>query len=135
MNNDIKGFPGSSEGKDSACSAGDTADAALIPGLERFPREGNASPLQYSCLGNPMDRGNWQATVHGDTKNLMKLSKLNNNNRMIYNQSFPDDSSGKDSACSAGDTGEANSSPELERSPGVGSGSPLQNSSLENPMD
>ena len=74
-------------------------------------------------------------TVHGVTKNLMKLSKLNNSNTMTYNQGFPADSSGKDSACSAGDTEEANSSPALERSPGVGNGSPLQNSSLENPMD
>ena len=35
------------------------------PGLGRFPGEGNGNPLQYSCLGNPMDRGAWQATVHG----------------------------------------------------------------------
>ena len=73
MNNDIKGFPGSSEGKDSACSAGDTADAALIPGLERFPREGNASPLQYSCLENSMDRGARQAIVHGAAKSQTQL--------------------------------------------------------------
>ena len=40
-------------------------DAGLIPGLERSPGEGNGKPLQYSCLGNPMDRGVWRATVHG----------------------------------------------------------------------
>ena len=38
-------------------------DAGLIPGLGRSPGEGNGNPLQYSCLGNPMDRGAWQATV------------------------------------------------------------------------
>ena len=49
--------------KESACNAG---DAGLIPGLGRSPREGNGNPLQYSCLGNSMDEGAWQATVHGD---------------------------------------------------------------------
>ena len=38
--------------------------------LGRSPGEGNGNPLQYSCLGNPMDRGDWQATVHGVTKEL-----------------------------------------------------------------
>ena len=45
-----------------------TGDAGLIPGLGRSPGEGNGNPLQYSCLGNPMDKGVWRATVHGDTK-------------------------------------------------------------------
>ena len=40
-------------------------EACLIPGLERFPGEGNGNPLQYSCLENQMERGVWQATVHG----------------------------------------------------------------------
>ena len=43
------------------CNSG---DPCLIPGLGRFPGEGNGSPLQYSCLENPMDRGAWRATVH-----------------------------------------------------------------------
>ena len=51
-------------GKESACNAGDTGDAGLIPGSGRSPREGNGSPLQYSYLENPMDRGNWWATGH-----------------------------------------------------------------------
>ena len=51
----------SSVGKESACSAG---DPGLIPGSGRSPGEGNGNPLQYSSLGNPMDRGAWQATVH-----------------------------------------------------------------------
>ena len=45
-----------------------TGDAGLIPGLGRFPGEGNGKPLQYSCLENPMDRGAWWAVVHGVTK-------------------------------------------------------------------
>ena len=48
------GFPGGSDGKESTCNAG---DLGLIPGSERSPAEGNGNPLQYSCLGNPMDRG------------------------------------------------------------------------------
>ena len=43
--------------KESTCNAGETGDAGSIPGLGRFPGEGNGNPLQYSCLGNPMDRG------------------------------------------------------------------------------
>ena len=60
-----QGFPGGSDGKESACNAG---DLGLIPGLGRSPGEGNGNPLQYSCLGNLMDRGAWRATVHGVTK-------------------------------------------------------------------
>ena len=48
------GFPGGSDGKQSACNAG---DLGLIPGSERSPREGNGYQLQYSCLENSMDRG------------------------------------------------------------------------------
>ena len=59
------GFPGGSEGKASACNAG---DPGLIPGLRRSPGEENSNPLQYSCLENPMDREAWWATVHGVTK-------------------------------------------------------------------
>ena len=43
-------------------------DSSLIPGLGRSPGGGNGNPLQYSCLGNPMDRGAWRAVVHGVTK-------------------------------------------------------------------
>ena len=56
------GFTSSSVGKGSACSAGELSS---IPGSGRSPGEGNGSPLQYSCLENPMDRGAWRATVHG----------------------------------------------------------------------
>ena len=59
------GFPGGSDGKVSAHNAGDPGS---IPGLGRSPGEGNGHPFQYSCLENPMDRGAWQATVHGVAK-------------------------------------------------------------------
>ena len=48
----------------------DTGDAGLISGWGRSPGEGNGIPLQYSCLGNLMGRGAWQATVHGVAKEL-----------------------------------------------------------------
>ena len=56
------GFPYSSVEKESACNAGDPGS---IPRLGRSPGEGNGNPSQYSCLENSMDRGAWQATVHG----------------------------------------------------------------------
>ena len=59
------GFPGGSVGKASAYNAG---DPGLIPGFGRSPGEGMGNPLQHSCLENPMDRGAWQATVHGVPK-------------------------------------------------------------------
>ena len=50
-------------------NAGDTRDMGLIPGLGRSPGEGNGNPLEYTCLKKyPMDRGAWQATVHGTAK-------------------------------------------------------------------
>ena len=65
------GFPGGSEGKESACSAGDPGS---VPGLGRSLGEGNGNPLQYSCLENTMDSGAWRATVHGITKSQTQLS-------------------------------------------------------------
>ena len=57
----LKCFPGGPDGKVSVCNAG---DLGLIPGLGRYPGEGYGSPLHYSCLENPMDRGAWWPTVH-----------------------------------------------------------------------
>ena len=54
--------------KNPLANAGDTRDPGSIPESERSPGEGNGNPLQYSCLENPMDRGAWQATVHGVAK-------------------------------------------------------------------
>ena len=60
-------------GKNMPASAGDMDS---LPESGRSPGEGNGNPLQYSCLGNPMDRGAWQATVHGIEKNWTQLSNL-----------------------------------------------------------
>ena len=59
------GFPGGSNGKESACNAGDLGS---IPRSGRSPREENGNTLQYSCLENSMDRGVWRAMVHGIAK-------------------------------------------------------------------
>ena len=60
-----KGFPGTSDSKESACNVGDPGS---VPGYRRSLGEGNGNLLQYSCLENPMDRGAWQARIHGVTK-------------------------------------------------------------------
>ena len=57
--------------KNLPANAGDTGDEGSIPETRRPPREGNDSPLQYSCLGNPMDRGAWQPIVHGIAESNM----------------------------------------------------------------
>ena len=69
----IQGFPGGSEVKASAWNAGDPGS---IPGWGRSPGEGNGNPLQYYCLKNPMDRGAWQATVHGVAKESDRTERL-----------------------------------------------------------
>ena len=72
----FRGFPSDSEVK----NLPDTAeDVGPIPGLGRSPRKGNGNPCQYSCLGNPMNRGAWWSTVHGVTKELDITKQLNNN--------------------------------------------------------
>ena len=68
----LLGFPHASAGKESTCNVGDLGS---IPGLGRSPGEGNGYPLHYSCLENPMDRGAWQAIVHGVAKSQTQLSK------------------------------------------------------------
>ena len=65
------GFPGGSDGKASACKAG---NPGLIPGLGRSTGEENGNPLQYSCLENPMDREAWRAMVHRVMKSQTRWS-------------------------------------------------------------
>ena len=65
------GFPSISDGKASACSGGDLGS---IPRSRRSPGKGNGNPFQYSCLENFMDRGAWQATVHGVAESQIRLS-------------------------------------------------------------
>ena len=62
--------------KNPPANVGDGGDSSLIPGLGRSPGGVNGNPLQYSCLKNPMDRGTWQATVHGVTKELDMTEQL-----------------------------------------------------------
>ena len=64
------GFPGDTGSKETACKAG---DVGLIPGLGRPPGEGNDNLTQYYFLENSMDKGAWQATVHGVTKRWTPL--------------------------------------------------------------
>ena len=59
------GFPGGSDGKESSCNVGDLGS---IPGWGKSPGEGHGNPLQYSCLGIPVDSGPWQVTVPGVLK-------------------------------------------------------------------
>ena len=68
---DDKDLSCSSDGKESACNAGDLSS---IPGSGRSPGEGNGNPLQYSCPENPMDSGAWRATVHRVAKSRTRLS-------------------------------------------------------------
>ena len=65
MNKNHTRWPSS---KESACNAGDAAEAGSIPGLGRSPEEGHGNPLQYSCLENPKVIGAWWATVHRNTE-------------------------------------------------------------------
>ena len=66
----IWGFPGGSDGKESACNAGNPGS---VPGLGRSPGEENGYPFHYSCLVNSVDREAWQATVHGVSKSQTRL--------------------------------------------------------------
>ena len=69
--NMMRGFPGGTSGKESACNVG---DPGLISQLGKSIKGGNGNPLQYSCLENSMSRGAWQATVHGVSKSQTQLS-------------------------------------------------------------
>ena len=83
------GFPGGSVGKESMCNAGVCLDS--FPGSRRSPGEGNGNPCQYSRLENPMDRGAWQATVHGVTKSWTRLGDLTTGDfqlRIFYGRQY-----------------------------------------------
>ena len=64
----LGGFPGGTAIKNSPANAGDTRKAGSMLGSGKSPVVGNGNPLQSSCLGNPMERGAWRATVHGVAK-------------------------------------------------------------------
>ena len=67
------GFPGGAVVKNPLANAGDTGDMGSVPGSGRSSGGGNGNPLQYSCPGNPMDRGAWQAKVHWVAKSQTQL--------------------------------------------------------------
>ena len=73
------GLPWWLSSKDSTCTTEDAGDVCSIPGLGRSPGGGHGNPLQYSCLGNPMDRGAWQATVHRVTNSQTRQKRLSMN--------------------------------------------------------
>ena len=68
------GFPGGTVVKNPPAKAGDTRDTGSIPGSGRSPGVGNGNPLQYFCLGNPMDREAWRVRVHETAKSPTQLS-------------------------------------------------------------
>ena len=92
------GFPGGSDGKESAHVVG---DLGLIPGLGRSPEEGMATHSSILAWRIPMDKGAWCATVHGVAKSQTRLSDSTHR----LHKSFPGSSAGKESACNAGDPG------------------------------
>ena len=67
---------------------GDTRDGGSIPGLGRSPEVGNGNPLQHSCLGNPMDRGAWQATELDTTEHVCMTSFLIWKKRFTFSSTF-----------------------------------------------
>ena len=82
-------LPRGHSGKEPTCHAGDTGDVGTIPGLGRSPGGGHGSPLQDSCLGNPMDRGAWQAAVHGATKSRTRPSThVDTQWTLVYSQNW-----------------------------------------------
>ena len=84
------GFPSVSVVKNLPAAAG---DEDLTPGSGRSPGEGNGNPLQYSCLGNPMDRGAWWATVHGVVKSRTK-PRLNHHHHPLLQTLQPTEAEG-----------------------------------------
>ena len=81
----------------------DAGDTGSILGSERSPREGNGNPFQNSCLGNPTDRGAWQAAVHGVTKSQTRLKQLSRDSSGMP-KSFPGGAVAKNPPARAGDT-------------------------------
>ena len=77
----MRGFPGGTAVKNLPANARDTRDTGLILGSGRSPGGGNGNPFQDSCLGNPTDRGAWQATVHEVEKGRTQLRTHTHTNR------------------------------------------------------
>ena len=82
------GLPWWLRSKESTCSAGAAGDTGSVPGWGRFPRGGNGSSLQYSCLENYMDREAWQATVHSVAKSWTQLKWLSTHQKCLEQRIF-----------------------------------------------
>ena len=94
----MQGFPDGSVVKNLPANLGAARDVGSIPGLEKFPGGENGNSLQYSCWGNPMDRGGWQATAHGAAKSQTWLSdQAQHSNIMVYSprKEKPSEDNGK----------------------------------------
>ena len=83
-----EGFPGGSVVKNPPANAGDARDMGSIPGSGRSPGGGNGNQFQYSCLENPMDRGDWWATVHRVSKSWTQLKLLSTKSSL--GESYPE---------------------------------------------
>ena len=125
---DLNRLPCSSNGKESACEAG---DQSMIPGLGSSSGEGNGNPLLYSCLDNSMDREAWQATM-GSQRVGHNWATFTYSLKCYLNLGGP---VVKNLPANAGDVRDAGSIPGLGGSPGGGHGNPLQYPCLENPVD
>ena len=79
------GSPGGSDGKETSCNLGDLGS---ISGLRKSPGGGRGNPLQYSCLENPMVRGDRQATVHGVAKSNIQLSDQAQHIKGLYRDNY-----------------------------------------------
>ena len=71
------GFPGGASSKRSACQSRRRKRYTFDPWVRKIPQEGHGNTLQYSCVGNPMDRGAWQATVHDFAESVMTVHTCN----------------------------------------------------------
>ena len=79
-------FSGGTRGKESSCQRRRRRDTGSIPGSGRSPGGGRGNPLQYSCLENPMDRGDWQATIHRVTQSRTQLKQLSTHTHIYKKQ-------------------------------------------------
>ena len=70
--------------KNLPANAGDVRNEGSIPGLGKFPGGVHGNPFQYFCLENPMDRGDWQATVHRVTESWIQLKQLSTQHMLFY---------------------------------------------------
>ena len=146
-------FPG---GSDSKASVYNARDLGSSPGLGRSPGEGDGNPLQYYCLENPMERGDWQATLYGVAKSQTQLSDFTHSlmpfsglpwqlswvGKILWRRDmlptpvfldFHGGSDGKQSVCNVGDLDSISGfDPQVGKIPGEGHGNPLHYSCLEN---